>query len=68
MPEGITAQNNRKEVYTHFGLAAYFAQSFEMKLHNLFLVHARLTDGSISLTDELIAKEFEKLQGNANHR
>ena len=40
-----------REVYAHAGLALYLAQCFEMSLQNFLIIHARLSDRSITLVE-----------------
>jgi hypothetical protein len=40
---------NQKEVFAHFGLAAYHAQSFEMELKTIFLLLLRANNRSLSV-------------------
>ena len=40
---------NHKEVFAHFGLAAYHAQCFEMELKNIFLILLRSNNRSLSI-------------------
>ena len=40
-----------RDVYAHAGLALYWAQCFEMSLENFLVIHARLSDHSITLVE-----------------
>lgn len=40
---------NHKDVFAHFGLAAYHAQCFEMELKNIFLLLIRANNRSLSI-------------------
>lgn len=40
---------NHKDVFAHFGLAAYHAQCFEMELKNIFLLLLRANNRSLSI-------------------
>ena len=40
---------NHKDVFAHFGLAAYHAQCFEMELKNIFLLVLRANNRSLSI-------------------
>lgn len=42
--------DNHKDVFGHFGLAAYHAQCFEMELKNIFLLLLRANNRSLSTT------------------
>lgn len=51
-----------REVYAHAGLALYLAQCFEMSLQNFLVVHARLSDRSITLA------ELESYEGDVQRK
>ena len=40
---------NHKDVFAHFGLAAYHAQCYEMELKNIFLLLIRANNRSLSI-------------------
>jgi hypothetical protein len=41
-PQAMTEENdNHKDVFAHFGLAAYYAQCFEMEIKNIFMLSIR---------------------------
>ena len=47
---------NHKDVFAHFGLAAYHAQCFEMELKNIFLLLIRANNRSLSIA---ILEQYE---------
>ena len=47
-----------REVYAHFGVAAYFAQCFEKFLSNFLLLHARATKSDRAVEDIDALEEF----------
>ena len=49
--EPAEPESNHKDVFAHFGLAAYHAQCFEMEMGNFLIVIRRLTEKDITLTD-----------------
>jgi hypothetical protein len=48
--EEKTVLQNHIDVFAHFGLAAYHAQSFEMELKTIFLLLLRANNRSLSVT------------------
>jgi hypothetical protein len=47
-----------RDVYAHFGVAAYFAQCFEKFLSNFLLLHARATKTNLTVKDIDDLEEF----------
>ena len=54
--------NNHKDVFAHFGLAAYYAQCFEMELKNIFMLsiranHRTLSPGFVDQNEAILDKK-----------
>ena len=50
-PAEIDENELVKEVYAHFGLAAYQAQCVEMSLNNFFLINKRVSDATLTVQE-----------------
>src|SRR2546422_6433756 len=56
---GVTPEEEQcRDVYAHFGVAAYFAQCFEKFLSNFLLLHARAAKTDLTVKDIGDLEEF----------